>query len=210
MARNKKIISMVPAQPGWSISFNADGPDASAEDIVVWALVEDDTGRQYIEGLTYGLPIDLAAYDDCLYHPPEPDGCGPEQKSKEKREAPADKEITGRHYCLIEASEWVKTSRGGYLELVLKVVKGERAGLRFIDRLQLQDIDCIKQEQDFKRLSDYSQLTGQIQINDPSQLHDTPFWVELKEIDGLTGMRLDGREARWPCAGFFSPVEVLE
>lgn len=199
----RKIVSIVPAQPGWSVTF---GSEPHPETVVVWALVEDDAGHQRVEGLTYGASIDLAAYDDCLYHSPEPEGRSPE----ERRKALANRNLTGRHFVVIDSSQWVETSRGGYLELILKVVKGPTEGVRLIDRLHLQDIDCVQREQGYKRLSDYSRLTGQIQVNDSSQLHGIPFWVEVKEDDTQVAMRLEGCEAGWPHAALFSRVEVLE
>lgn len=85
-------------------------------------------------------------------------------------------------YCAVIESEWVKTLHGGYLELVLKVVKGDREGLCFIDRLHLNHAgDAALQERAYKRLADYCHLTGQIQINDSSQLHGIPFWVVLDD-----------------------------
>lgn len=91
----------------------------------------------------------------------------------------------GQEYCLIEESEWVKTSRGGYLELVLKVIKGDREGLRFIDRLHLNTEDLRLQQQAYKRLSAYSRVTGIVYIQDSRQLHGIPFWVMWTESNEL-------------------------
>ena len=55
----------------------------------------------------------------------------------EQRKAPADQKLSGRHYCIIEESEWVKAGAGGYLELVVRVIDGEQKGRRFVERLHL-------------------------------------------------------------------------
>lgn len=97
-------------------------------------------------------------------------------------------------YAVAEASEWVTTTRGGYLELILKVVRGPSKGLRFIDRLHLQNPDLALQEQAYKRLSEYCHVTGQIQINDSSQLHGIPFWVKLNEVGSRLIARLQDEQ----------------
>lgn len=87
----------------------------------------------------------------------------------------------GCHYCIIEESEWVKTPRGGYLELTLKIVRGPATGRRFVERLTLQDPNPVPVEMAYRRLSIYSRLTGIVHIQDPRQLHGIPFWVWLDE-----------------------------
>ncbi len=101
-----------------------------------------------------------------------------------------DKDITGCHYCIIEDSEWVKTKRGGYLELILKVVKGPATGRRFVERLNLQDPNPVPVEIAYNRLSVYSRLTGILHIQDPRQLHNIPFWMWLDESDVTPKIRL--------------------
>lgn len=116
-------------------------------------------------------------------------------------------------YCLIEDSEWVKTSRGGYLELVLKVIKGDREGLRFIDRLHLNHAgDAALQERSYKRLADYCHLTGQIQIADSNQLHGIPFWVLVEDSGEVTTVRLQDKGQRGDLIHRGEPftVEVLD
>lgn len=131
----------------------------------------------------------------------------------EQCKAPADQKLSGRHYCIIEESEWVKAGAGGYLELVVRVIDGEQKGRRFVERLHLDSpINREQQEQAYKRLADYCHLTGQIQITDSSQLHGIPFWVRLNGTEALTTGRLQ-EESR---PGWFKPrgepftVEVLE
>lgn len=97
---------------------------------------------------------------------------------------------TGCHYCLIEDSEWVKTPRGGYLELILKIVKGPATGRRFVERLNLQDPNPVPVEIAYNRLSVYSRLTGILNIQDPRQLHNIPFWMWLDESGTSPRIRL--------------------
>mgnify|MGYP001091173355 CR=1 FL=1 len=116
----------------------------------------------------------------------------------------------GQEYCIIEESEWVKTPRGGYLELVLKVIKGDREGLRFIDRLHLNTEDLRLQQQAYKRLSAYSRVTGVVYIQDSQQLHGIPFWVRWTESNELVTLEfMDGSPSAPKDDGPFT-VEVLE
>lgn len=123
--------------------------------------------------------------------------------------------LHGRHYCIIEESEWVKTPWGGYLELVLKVIKGDREGLRIIDRLHLNHAgNPVLQEFAYRHLADYCHLTGQVQLMDSSQLHGIPFWVWLDDVGA--GHKWVARLQEESRPGWFKPrgepftVEVLD
>ncbi len=88
-----------------------------------------------------------------------------------------------RSYCAVIESEWVKTSRGGYLELTLAVLQGPGTGLHLRHHLYLQDGNKTVQGQAYRHLAVYCHLTGQIQITDSSQLHGIPFWVRFAGVD---------------------------
>lgn len=205
MARKNKIISMVPAQPGWTVALNAgNGELLDPGPVAVWALVEDENGNQFIEGITPGIAIDWTMFDGVEYHPPldTPDaGQAPTMRRNPATTEPLyvmpswlqgepPTKQTGRNYALIEASEMVGTPQGAYLELTIKVVKGPAEGMRFIDRLHLQSPDCTLQEQSYKRLSAYCHATGQLQIMDSKQFHGIPFWVQLSKRGGALTARL--------------------
>lgn len=228
MKKQPKIISMTPAQPGWTVALNCGTvaePDLMPECVVAaWALVEHPNGSIYMEGLVPGFAYEEENYYNGAHEyyfegrSAEAPSCVPTPQPKSEEERPVTSipprpTWSGFYYCVIEESEMVTLKHGGYLELVLKVVKGDREGLRIIDRLHLNHAgDAALQERAYKRLADYCHLTGQVQITDSSQLHGIPFWVLLDDKDAWsmpTGQLLDeGQQGRFVHRGEPFRVEV--
>jgi hypothetical protein len=46
----KKIMQLIPAAPGWFATYNDDGNRIEAP-VAAWALMEDDFGDRWIEGV---------------------------------------------------------------------------------------------------------------------------------------------------------------
>ncbi|HGK5869922.1 hypothetical protein [Pseudomonas aeruginosa] len=111
----------------------------------------------------------------------------------------AAKPLTGQHFVVIEDAQTMKTTQGEYLELTLKVATGDKAGLRMVDRLYLQDGNAAIVEKAYGRLSAYCFATGQVQVQDPRQLQDIPFWASFGQSKGCTYLnslqRSDGQTA---------------
>lgn len=90
----------------------------------------------------------------------------------------------GRHKVIIDKTEMMPTKdnpNNGYLAITLKSIEGASAGQSQIDRLNLYNVNPQTVAIANDQLAAYCVVTGKLNFNDTSELHNIPFFVDIAQ-----------------------------